>query len=405
MVDLEVDILIVGGGLTGAILLYVLELANVNCLLIDSANIAAKITGDFDARSIALSSASIRILKNLHIWDKIKADTAIIDKIHVSEKGRFGSSEFVGHTEEPFGFVVEMQHLQNGITNMLNLNLILTESSVESYDRNTNIATIQTPTGIKFVKTKIVVAADGANSSMRRFVNLPANVKDYGHQAIVANIGLNRDHKNIAYERFTKYGPLALLPMLGNRASLVWSLSIRDTAETMALSDEEFLKKLQDIFGYRLGKFIKIGKRNIFPLRQIIMPKTSTGNVIFIGNAAHTLHPVAGQGFNLGLRDVATLAESIIKFGLSLNMFDEYQRLRHHDQKAITYLTQGLVSIFTNKFPGLGLARGLGLIAIDNSSILKNLLATYTRGFAGSMPDLVCNIPMSNKTTILESTV
>jgi 2-octaprenyl-6-methoxyphenol hydroxylase len=162
----------------------------------------------------------------------------------------------------------------------------------------------------------------------------------------------------------------------------------------MKTSEDDFLKALQQTFGYRLGRFIQVGRRVLYPLKQVIMPQTVSNSVVFIGNAAHTLHPVAGQGFNLGLRDVATLAQYIAKEGLSTTMLRHYQQARHHDQAVITRLTDNLVGLFTHQLPGLSIARGLGLMTLDNSTLLKKLLSRYARGFGGVIPDLVCGIPL-----------
>ncbi|MDF1757178.1 MAG: FAD-dependent monooxygenase [Legionellaceae bacterium] len=398
MADREVDILIVGGGLIGALLLIILESSKYSCLLVESKNLTNTINADFDARSIALSTASICILENLNIWSLIKQNSAVIDKIHVSEKGRFGSSEFKTD-EESLGYVIEMQYLNKALHELINPNNILTSASLDTYDRVTKIAKIKTNNQTISVKAKLIVAADGANSHMRNFCNLNYQIKEYGQHAVVTNIGLARDHKNIAYERFTHQGPLALLPMLNSRASLVWSLSKSEAKKQAQISEHEFLSNLQRAFGYRLGKFIKVGQRSVYPLRQVTMPKTYEGAIVFIGNAAHTLHPVAGQGFNLGLRDVATLAQCIIEDGLKVEMLSNYQKLRQHDQTAIKFITEGLVTLFSNNIPVLRVARGLGLAALDNSSTFKHLLTSYTRGFGGDIPNLVCGIPIDPKET------
>ena len=156
------------------------------------------------------------------------------------------------------------------------------------------------------------------------------------------------------------------------------------------------MKELQNEFGYRLGRFSKAGKRFTYPLKQVLMPRPIKWPIVFIGNAAHTLHPVAGQGFNLGLRDVATLAQCIAKEGLKPSMLDSYIHLRQHDQYMITQLTDGLISLFTSRIPGMSLVRSIGLVALDNSALLKNTLARYTQGFGGVIPDLVCEIALDN---------
>ena len=182
--------------------------------------------------------------------------------------------------------------------------------------------------------------------------------------------------------------------MTRRRASLVWALQPSEAERLASVAESAFINELQTAFGYRLGRFISVGKRTIYPLKQIIMPSQAKDRVVFLGNAAHTLHPVAGQGFNLGLRDVAALAQCIAQQGLGADMLENYLESRRYDHQAITRFTDGLISLFNNKLPGMGVIRGAGLIGLDNTAFLKNLLARYARGFAGITPDLVCGISL-----------
>lgn len=161
------------------------------------------------------------------------------------------------------------------------------------------------------------------------------------------------------------------------------------------MPESAFLTRLQQTFGYKLGRFIKVGRRAVYPLHQIVMPQTVHWPVIFVGNAAHTLHPVAGQGFNLGLRDMAALAQAILEKGITTAMVETYQHMRHHDQQAIVQFTDGLVRLFGSRLPGLGVGRSLGMMLMDNSPLLKSILAHYARGYAGVVPDLACGITLT----------
>lgn len=392
----DLDVLIVGGGLTGALLHIALANSQLKCLLIDSKNITESKSEyqNFDARSLALASASIRILKTIKIWHHLEKDATIIEQIHVSQKGKFGNTLITSQENEKLGFVIEMHILQNAIANLLNPQTTFNNTVLTNYDSKTKLATIIKDGQTHIIKTKLIVAADGTNSSLRNFCNLKCEVKNFKESALVANIGLARSHANIAYERFTSNGPIAILPMTNQRGALVWSLPHHEAIKMSALPENVFLNALQKSFGYRLGKFIKVGRRSTFPLTQSIMPITYEKSIVFIGNAAHTLHPVAGQGFNLGLRDVATLAECILKYGLEQDMLKEYQLMRNHDQKYIKIFTENLISVFKSKLPGVSTFRGLGLLALDNSNLGKELLERYTRGFAGNSPNLVCGIPL-----------
>lgn len=392
MVEKQVDILIIGGGLTGTILKLALAKSGYSTLLIDMNSFSDKVHADFDARTLALSPASIRILQMLDIWPLLQQDATAIETIHVTEQHRFGSAHIQGQPDKPLGYVVEMQHINRALYQLRDEEQSLAPARLSALNKDESSVTISTEKGDVLVHAKLIVAADGTDSAVRRLSALPVKVKDYQQHAIVANIGLARAHLNIAHERFTSSGPLALLPMTGARTSLVWVMQPADAEHLVSLTEKEFLANLQRAFGYRLGRFTRVGKRVIYPLRQLTMPEKTAWPLVFVGNAAHTLHPVAGQGFNLGLRDVATLAQCIMQQGLNEAMLNNYQTMRQHDEKAITHLTDGFVKIFTSPIPGMALLRNLGLIAVDNLPVLKRCLTRYTCGFAGVTPDLVCGI-------------
>lgn len=396
MTHKQVDILIVGGGLTGAILMLALANQGYSCLLVDANLPGANLNANFDARSLALSPASIRILEMLKIWPHMQADATAIASIHVSEKGSFGSTH-ISSKELPLGYVVEMHIINRAIEKLLDKSQILAPARLKTLNKEKNLATICSQ-GEEFeIQAKLIVGADGTESELRRLSALKVNTKDYQQLAIIANIGLARSHQNAAYERFTTSGPLALLPMTEKRSSLVWALTPTEAKRIMELNDAAFLSELQKNFGYRLGRFIRVGKRSIYPLKQLKMPKKIDWPLVFVGNAAQTLHPVAGQGFNLGLRDVASLAQCIIQEGLNKAMLQRYQQMRQHDEWAISQFTNSLIAIFSSRLPGLSTARNLGLIAVDNFPVLKRCLTHYTRGFAGVTPDLVCGLSLGER--------
>ena len=396
MAKRQVDILIIGGGLVGATLMLALADMGYSTLLVEAKPFSNRVRADFDARTLALSPASTNILQMLKVWPLLQDDATAIETIHVSEQHCFGRARLQGDETHSLGYVVEMQCINRALHRLLDKQHVIAPAELIALNHADGTATIRDATGESTLKARLVVAADGADSTVRRLCGLSAEVKDYGQHAIVANVGLARAHQQHAYERFTPSGPLALLPMTGMRASLVWALSPMDAERLMASSESDFLKALQRAFGYRLGRFVKIGQRVLYPLRQVIMQKQTLGVVVFVGNAAHTLHPVAGQGFNLGLRDVATLAQSNAREGVGHEMLYHYQQARRHDQVAIIQFTNSLIGLFTSRMPGLAVARGAGLIALDNMSTLKNLLTRYARGYAGIIPDLVCGIPLGS---------
>lgn len=383
MVSEEVDVLIVGGGLTGATLLLALVNSGYQTLLVETKPFCERISVDFDARSLALSSASVKILCLLDLWPLLQNHATAIETIHVSEQHAFGRARIENSDKSPLGYVLEMQHINRALHHKLPQDSVLSPAELINLDESKGLATMMTEDGEVTVKARLIVGADGAESTVRRCCGLSAQMKDYGQHAIVANVGLVRAHQQQAYERFTSSGPLAMLPMRDQRASLVWALPPAEARRLTACSDVSFLSELQQAFGYRLGRLAKVGKRVVFPLKKVYMPNQVKGHVVFVGNAAHTLHPVAGQGFNLGLRDVATLAQCLVQEGLSSTLLEVYQKARHHDQMIITCFTDALIALYTQRWPGLSCLRSAGLLFLDNTQPLKNVLKRYTQGFGG----------------------
>lgn len=397
MADKHVDILIIGGGLIGATFFLAIKALGYSALLVEAHSFEDSLKPDFDARSLALSPASVRILNTLNLWPLLKPHATPIHSIHVSQAENFGATRLKGSLEAPLGYVVEMQTISRALHKLLPKEALLAPATLTHFDLDSQTASISTADGPLSIKTKLLVAADGTHSKVRQLLQMPAHTKSYNQQALLANIQLERAHNHAAFERFTKDGPIALLPMSGNRATLIWTLP-KELANTyMQLEESLFLSILQKTFGYRLGRFTKVGRRVSYPLTQLQMPIQHKDSVVFIGNAAHTLHPVAGQGFNLGLRDSATLAECIRNFSMSSEMLKAYEELRRFDQKAMCHFTDGLISLFGCPLPGFAKARGLGLIALDTIPFFKNTFAHFARGFGGYVPDLVCERALSSK--------
>jgi len=394
--DKQVDILIIGGGLIGASLLLALNSLGFKTLLIEAQPFTDKVKADLDARSLALSPASIRILKMLSIWPELSKYATAIENIHVSDQYRFGATRLKGDENNPLGFVAEMQHINRVLHQMLPENKILAPAKLVDLDKEQASATVSHLSDTISIQAKLIVAADGTNSPTRAFCGLTAQKNDFKQTALVCNIQLKDPHCNRAFERFTPDGPLALLPMTDNRMSLVWTMPPEKAKTILDYGDPSFLKTLYSVIGYRVGRIERVGRRYSFPLIQSIMPEQAQWPVVFVGNAAHTLHPVAGQGFNLGLRDIAMLAQLISEKGINHEMLNHYLEARRLDQSTILQLTNGLIRIFSHTFPGIKFARNLGMIAMDNIPSLKKLLAYYARGYGGITPDLVCEIPLKS---------
>ena len=350
-----------------------------------------------ETRSIALSPASLRILKQLGFSDVLCEHAAPIKTIHISEQGQFGRAYL--HAEDalhPLGAVIDMRILTEALNARLNGSDISRPAYVTALDVVTGVATLKTNGGKKKVCARWIVAADGAHSCMRQLCQLHAEIKSYPEHALAANVTLSRSHQQIAYERFTPNGPLALLPLNGPHMALVWTHTPQMAETLKKMPEADFLSALQIAFGYRTGRFLAVGTRQTYPLQQVLMSKqVYADRVIFVGNAAHTLHPVAGQALNLGLRDIAMLVECMVKNGLTKATLIQYQLSRQSDQQTIIAATDALVNLFKNQWPGVGLARRMGLLVLDNSVFLKQIILRYAKGFGGVVPDLVCGLPLT----------
>jgi 2-octaprenyl-6-methoxyphenol hydroxylase len=247
---------------------------------------------------------------------------------------------------------------------------------------------------------RLVVAADGADSPVREQFGIESSVSDYQQTAIVTNITPQLAHNHVAYERFTESGPLALLPMTEQRCAVVWTIASSQVESIMALDDAGFVAALQARFGYRLGRLERVGRRQAWPLRLVQAKETVRERLALVGNAVHTLHPVAGQGFNLGARDIAVLAEVLVdalqagEDPGSLAVLNRYGEWRHRDHQNVMVFTDGLARLFTLPLPALGLARSAGMLAFDLFPPAKRMLTRMTMGRSGRTPKLARGLPL-----------
>lgn len=401
---LACDVLIIGGGLVGASLALALAGSNLSVVIVEANQTETLQSQDFDGRSIALSDASQRILKSLQLWSELSFHATPIKKIHVSKKGQFGKTllEAAKHHLAAFGYVAELSHLNQALQPRLfeqkNVQYLCPAKLLSLNSSGINALAIVQDKDLQIeINAKLVVAADGTNSFVRSLLNISPNQQDYQQSALVANIGLNRSHHYCAYERFSQDGLIALLPMTQQRASLVWALSPQKVKALCACSEAEFLVKLQQQFGYRLGKFTQVGKRHTFPLGLQSLAKPYEKNVVFVGNACQTLHPVAGQGFNLGLRDVAILAEVLMKTDAINNvdtLLNNYQQLRQADKHRMIMSTDQLVKFFGLNTFIFQAVQTMGLIATELVQPLKQTLVYHAMGYSAQNSKLACEIPL-----------
>jgi len=316
--ETDYDIIIAGGGMIGTSLGLALAPLQLRVAVVEAVARGAAQQPSFDERSTALSRSSQRTFEAMGLWPDIVAASTPIKNIHVSDKGHFGFSHIDASEQkvEALGYVV-INHvlgevLQSSLRNVDGLDLLCPASICEVASSDEEITTaIEEPGGRRALTCKLLVAADGANSNVRDMIGISASRVDYEQLAVIGNVLPDIAPDNRAYERFTDTGPIAMLPIADDRAAFVWMLSPGNAEDLLALSDEEFTERLQDTFGYRLGRFSKVGKRAAYPLALTRANGLIAKRSLVIGNAAHGLHPVAAQGFNLGMRDVATLCECI----------------------------------------------------------------------------------------------
>lgn len=404
-VDLTVDVAIAGGGLVGASLALALAQLQLRVALIEAAPFGAAEQPSFDDRSTALSNGSRRIFEGLGVWPLLEREATAIRRIHVSDQGRFGFTRIDAREQglNDLGFVVVNRVMGATLWRRLNAEpsiTVLAPAKVQSMQlaqHAQRIECVLEDGSTRIVQAKLAVAADGARSTLRQSAGIGASTWDYEQVALVSNVLSQQFHDHVAYERFTPAGPLALLPITEGRLGLVWTFA-PDTAKEMAeLSDAEFLARLQDTFGFRLGRFTRIGRRQLYPLALTRSDEYVAERLAIVGNAAQTLHPIAGQGFNLGLRDAVSLAEVLAdgqaQVGVSFDAGDgmwlqRYREWRAADRGNIVRFTDGLVRLFSQPLGPIKLLRNAGMLALDLMPAAKDALSQLSLGAAGRVPRL-----------------
>lgn len=347
----------------------------------------------FDARNTALSRRTVATYRDLGLWDDMQLHATPIHEIHVSERGHFGMSRLVAEEEnvESFG-----QCIENAWMGLVLLRALKRCPNVTVRDGVTLTGIRQQATHMTAelkkgdecfeLKAPLLVAADGATSPCREMLGVNATTTPYGQVALVTTVATHLPHNNIAFERFTESGPLALLPLPEDRRSIVWTLPVGSEQALIDCSDEEFLAQLQTAFGRRAGRFLKTAKRFAYPLALTVAQTQAQPRAVILGNAAHTLHPVAGQGFNLCLRDCLALTDRIVhrhREGGDIGDFAllrDYENARLQDQHNVTAFSDRIVRGFSNNTPGLTLARNIGMVTFDLLPAAKQALARYAMG-------------------------
>jgi 2-octaprenyl-6-methoxyphenol hydroxylase len=401
----EIDVAIIGGGMVGASLAAALIGTGVRVLLIESVAFDSGAQPSFDARTTALGNTSRRIFESLGIWAAIAREAAAIRSIHISDAGRFGFARLEAQEQgvEAFGYVVAnralgaalWKRLREASELTLRVPARLTHLKIDAPGAELTVA--DAAGAPEVFSARLVVAADGAHSQVRVAAGIAAEVEDYAQVALVANVATDEPHAGRAFERFTPAGPLAVLPLYDGARAVIWACTPERAQRLLALDETGYLKELQAAFGWRAGRFTTAGRRASYPLRLTRAAAPIAARAVLIGNAAQALHPVAGQGFNLGLRDAAMLAEVIADTSGDVGAPERLQRFaawRARDRRGVVRFTDGLVKLFGDTRPGAGLLRNLGLLAFDLTPPAKSALARVSAGFGGPTPRLARGLPV-----------
>lgn len=434
------DVIISGGGLSGSLMALslskltkndgsLLSIAIIEALPFNQTSPANE-NALFDARVLALSHGSAKYLAKLGVWQYLKDDACAITDIDISDRGHFGKARLTAkeHGVNALGYVIDMSRIGKAQLKALGN----TNSSSASSNNNIqwfspdSIADItwQAPSKVqgenatdkskvqvtlnsgRVLSASLLLGCDGVQSPVRKLANIEVTCDDYQQVALIANVSTSKAHHQKAFERFTEFGPIAMLPLKplkqgkaslnalvnnsasgDSRCSLVWTMTPSQAEEIKSLSDDAFKVELERAFGSYLGAITHVGKRDTYPLVLLQAQQQTYHRMALVGNASHTIHPIAGQGFNLGLRDVQVMARLVEEALLNkqdighFSLLHAYQTNRSKDQREVIQLTDSLVTLFANDLPPLVVGRNLGLQALNIISPLKNALVKKTMGY------------------------
>ncbi len=401
------DIIIAGGGMAGVTAAMCLSELGFSIALIEAIEPELPDSTSFDQRAVALSASSVEIYKSLGVWSKLLPISCAIKQIQVSDQGQFGSTRLNAkdYYVESLGEVVPLDQagplLWNELVGNNNVDIFCPAvvKSVFSQDdackvkieikQSDDLSNNKSKVLTQEIKGQLLIAADGTFSQIAQQLNFKVSRQPYSQHAVIANVTTEMANNNTAYERFTPSGPLALLPLSKHQMSLVWCQKPSQIESVMEWSEEVFVQNLQEAFGLRLGRITKVSQRYEYPLSLHIAEQTHAQRVLLLGNSAHTLHPIAGQGFNLGLRDIAALGE-FLEYSVSLGkdigsveVLSKFISSRKSDWQQTVLATDSLARLFSNEFLPLVLARNHAMSLVNQFSTLKLMLANAAMGYSG----------------------
>jgi len=400
------DVIIFGGGLVGLALAAALDSSGLSAIVVDPADPAPRGESSFDGRTSAVSSSSMRMLKTIGVADHLAAPGCPIRRIAVADGLKPGSLHFDADDEEPLGFMHENRYLRAALHARAEAgrNLwLLWKSHVASVDRSVNGVVVGLEDGRR-LSAPLLIAADGRNSRTREAAGINIARWRYDHQAIVSVLRHERPHDHVAYEIFFPGGPFALLPMnddeVGHRSAIVWSVPNADAPGWLSLSDADFAAEAEAAMGAFLGTIEMLAPRSSFPLGFHHAAQMTAQRLALVGDAAHAIHPIAGQGLNLGFRDVAAIAEVLVegaRLGLDLGdqqLLTRYQRWRSLDALSVAFVTDSLTRIYGIPGATASAVRRFGMGLVGRISPLRNKLMSEARGTSGELPLLLRGLPI-----------
>ena len=387
----QYDVVIVGGGLVGTALAAALAKSPLSILLLEQNTVAAVAANILDLRTTGLSRSSATIFQQIGLWEKIEPLVTAIEKLDISEQGGYGSARIDAREFEmsPVGYMAPnldlIKILSEYVQGLENVS-IQAPASLVALEKNAQGYLLQCSSGENElqVQASLVVGADGARSKLRSLLAIDSSHKDYAQTAIISNVRPEKLHNNCAYERFTQHGPLAILPIQDQHCALIWTHANEQAAAHMALDDDAFLAALQQAFGHRLGRLEAVGERVSYPLSMTTASALYKPAAVLLGNAAQSVHPVAAQGFNLGLRDVQSLVGLLQQQDYKLDGLDQllkvYADSRVADREHVIKLTDGLTRMFAAQFPAARALRGVGLRVLGALAPLQRVLLNRNSG-------------------------
>lgn len=395
------DLIIAGGGLVGNCLALALKNSGLSIAVVEAASAVQQQQSPAGDRALALAAGTVALLDQLGAWAEIAQQATAIKQIHVSDQGHFGKTRLSAQQQgvDALGYVITARDIETHVANLVAETAVnyFYQTRVDDLTVHPNRIELQLQSAdgqVSTISAELVVGADGGQSSVRKLLKIDQKVTEYGQTALVTTVQSSLQNQNTAYERFTAFGPLALLPVGGRQAAVVWTRSHQQAQDLMAGSEAEFLAALQACFGYRLGTLKLVAPRRAFPLSLIRADNMVAERAVIIGNAVHQLHPVAGQGFNLSIRDVAELAEVLMRQHQGqLDLGDpvylqRYAKQRQQDHANTIGFTDNVVRIFSNQWLALAALRNSGLTLLDHLPFAKQLLTKHAMGLARPMPNL-----------------